>query len=113
MLSTWLVTLDIDVSDLEFPSHLLIQAESLALAEAGVVHMGSTWWDEYLEESDGCRWAYRSGRTIWFRSITQLDDAEASMLQELKFLDAWIVTGSQASPSVRTQYDECWSEFTR
>lgn len=112
-MNTWLIGVDIDVSDLEFPSHFLIQSETLELAEAGVIYMGSTWWDECLEESDSCRWVYRSGRSVWLHSITLLDDAESSILQGLKFLDTWIVTGDTKTPSVRSRFDEHWSEFTR
>lgn len=112
-MNSWLIGVDIEVSDIEFPAHFLIQAENLQLAEAGVVYMGNTWWDEFLEESDGCRWSFRSGRAVWFHSITLLDDAEASILQGLKFLDTWVVTGNSAAPRVRSPFDEDWTEFTR
>lgn len=113
MLSTWLIGVDIEVFDIEFPANFLIQAENLPQAEAGVIYMGSTWWNECLEESDACRWRFRSGRAVWFHSITLLDDAEASILQELKFLDTWVVTGDSATPCVRSPFDEDWREFTR
>lgn len=112
-MNTWLIGVDIEVSDLEFPSYFLIQAESLTLAEAGVVYMGGTWWQECLEQSDGCRWGYRSGKSVWFNSITLLDDVESSILQGLKFLDVWVVTGDLTSPRVQNQFNEQWEEFTR
>lgn len=83
-MNTWLIGVDIEVSALEFPAYFLIQAESLALAEAGVVYMGRT-GGRNARKSDGCRWAYRSGKSVWFNSITLLDDVESSILQGLKF----------------------------
>lgn len=112
-MNTWLIGVDIEVSDLEFPAYFLIQAESLTLAEAGVVYMGSTWWQECLEESDGCRWSFRSGKAVWFNSITLLDDAESSILQGLKFLDTWIVAGDEINLRVQNLFNEHWEEFTR
>ena len=112
-MNTWLIGVDIDVSDLEFPAYFLIQAESLALAEAGVVYMGRTWWPENQEESDGCRRTYRSGKPVSFNSITLLDDVESSILQGLKFLDVWVVTGDLTRPRVQNQFNEHWEEFTR
>lgn len=112
-MSTWLIGVDIEDDERGFPAYFLIQAESLTLAEAAVVHMGRTWWQECLEESDGCRWTYRSGNAIWFHSITLLEDVESTILQGLKFLDVWIVTGDAGTPYIRNQFNEHWEEFTR
>lgn len=112
-MNTWLIGVGIEVAELEFPSHFLIQADSPELAEAGVIYMGSSWWPECPEESVSSRWAYRSGRAVWFHSMTLLDDAETAILQDLKFLDSWRITGTPEWPVVRDRFDMDWLEYIR
>ena len=111
-MNTWLTGFRTEVSCIETDVYVLIEAESLALAEAGAMSMGQTWWPDVEEGSEDYSWRY-PGSTVWFSSILQLDDVENTVLRELKFLDAWCVTGTPEWPVIRDRFDMDWREYTR
>lgn len=112
LLNTWLVGLSVDVDGTEMMVYYLVSASDLSLAEAGVLEMGRTWWPSLQREDDRHRWEYPEG-VVWFNSIILLDDVENSILRELKFLDAWTVTGSTDMPRLNDDWGNDWRDITR
>lgn len=110
-MNTWLVGFYMETSGVEMATHVLIQAESLALAEAGALYMGRTWWPE-CRSGEEYTWQYPDG-IVWFNSILLLDDVENTLLRGLKFLDAWVINGTVASPIVRDEQGDDWLDYTR
>ncbi|EDJ8987497.1 hypothetical protein GFI10_25845 [Salmonella enterica subsp. diarizonae] len=111
-LNTWLVGLSVDVGGTEMMVYYLISATGLEHAEAGVLEMGRTWWPALQREDDRHRWEYAAG-VVWFNSIILLDDVENSILRGLKFLDAWIISGTPESPVITDEYGDNWLDYTR
>lgn len=109
---TWLVGFSTEISGFEVATHMLISAASLEMAESVAVYMGRTWWPSLKREDDRYRWEYPGG-VVWFNSIILLDDVENSILRGLKFLDAWIISGTPGSPVIIDDYGENWLDYTR
>jgi hypothetical protein len=49
---------------------------------------------------------------VWFNSIILLDDVENSILRGLKFLDAWVISGTER-PVITDEYGNDWRDITR
>ncbi|CFB71329.1 TPA: hypothetical protein ACLFOO_004353 [Yersinia enterocolitica] len=111
-MNTWLVGFNTEISGVEVATHVLIQAESLTIAEAAAMYMGCTWWPDLQKDDGGYRWQFPGG-IVWFNSILLLDDVENTILHGLKFLDTWIVSGTPESPVVRDEFAGDWFDYTR
>lgn len=111
-MNTWLVGFAVEIDATEIMTYMLIQAESPAMAEAGAMRMGCTWWPECQKDDNGHRWIYSVG-IIWFNSIVLLDDIDVAVLRGLKFLDAWTVTGAPDAPVLRDEWGNDWRDITR
>ncbi|WP_391488824.1 hypothetical protein [Leclercia tamurae] len=111
-MNTWLTGFQTETHCTETDVYMLIEAENLALAEAGAMSMGRTWWPDVKEDSADHCWLYPE-RKVWFSSIVLLDDVENTVLRGLKFLDWWIVTGTPEWPVIRDRCDMDWQDYTR
>ncbi|MFV4848076.1 hypothetical protein NMD69_17180 (plasmid) [Edwardsiella tarda] len=111
-MNTWLVGFVVEIDGTEIMAYMLIQAESLELAEAASMLMGCTWWPACQKNDNGYRWIYSCG-IIWFTSITLLDDGENSILRGLKFLDTWVIGGVPESPVIQDDYGNDWCDCRR
>lgn len=92
--------------------YYLVSATDLALAEAGVMEMGRTWWEHGKAIHEGYSWLWPQG-DVWFNSIILPDDVENSTLRGLKFPDAWTVTGTMDAPVLRDAWGNDWRDITR
>lgn len=108
----WLVSFDTKIAGIETDTHLLIRGDSLDIVEQGVKFMGSTWWTELQQEQDGHWWCFEEGE-VWFSAIVRLDDVEFTILQGLKFLSLWHVSGTPESLKVEDEFGHSWRDYTR
>ncbi|WP_368758728.1 hypothetical protein [Klebsiella oxytoca] len=111
-MTTWLMGFAVEIGGVEMMVYHLVGAENLALAESGAMTMGSTWWDDGITVHEGYSWRWPQG-DVWFNSIIQLDGVEDHLLRNLKFLDAWKVTGTTDKPVICDEYGNDWRDITR
>ena len=111
-MNNWLIGMSVDVDDFEIMVNFIVCAPDLEHAEAGIQAMGRTWWPALSREDDGHRWQYLQG-VVWFNSIVLLDDVENSILRGLRFLDAWVISGTPDAPVIMDEYGNDWRDITR
>lgn len=111
-MNNWLVGMSVDVDDVEMMVNFIVCAPDLEHAGTGIQAMGCSWWPALIRENDGHRWQYRQG-VVWFNSIVLLDDVENSILRGLKFLDVWVISGTQDVPVITYEYGNDWRDITR
>ncbi|CAH3981136.1 TPA: hypothetical protein ACGZOG_004809 [Klebsiella pneumoniae] len=111
-MNNWLIGMSVDVDDVEMMVNFIVCAPDLEHAETGIQAMGRTWWPALSRENDGHRWQYPQG-VVWFNSIILLDDVENSILRGLKFLDAWVISGTASAPVITDEYGNDWRDITR
>jgi hypothetical protein len=111
-MNTWLVGFNTEISGVDVATHVLIEAENLAMAEAAAMYMGRTWWPELQKDDNGYRWRYPGG-IVWFNSILLSGDVENTVLRGLKFLDVWRGSGTAESLAVRDEYGDDWMAHSR
>lgn len=109
---TWLTGFAVEISGIEMMVHHLITASDLEHAEAGAMTMGRTWWEDGKTIHEDYSWQYLAG-IVWFNCIILLDDVETSVLRGLRFLDAWVISGTPDAPVITDEYGNDWRDITR
>lgn len=109
---TWLTGFAVEISGVEMMVHHLVCADTPELAEAGAMAMGRTWWEDGKAIHENYSWQYPAG-VVWFNSIILLDDVETSVLRDLRFLDAWVISGTPDAPVITDEYGNDWRDITR
>lgn len=111
-MNNWLTGMSVEVDGVEMMVNFLVSAPDLEHAETGIQAMGRTWWPALSREDDGHRWQYPQG-VVWLNSIILLDEGENSILRGLRFLDAWVISGSPDAPVISDEYGNDWRDMTR
>ncbi|QHS50059.1 hypothetical protein GW952_31090 (plasmid) [Klebsiella michiganensis] len=111
-MSLWLTGFILDIGGVDILEHHLISAPDLEYAELAATLMLRTWWPEgVVQQKDYC-WTFPQG-TVRFNNIVLLSEHEANVLQGLRFLDTWMISGSKTAHVLYDEYNNLWREVCR